>query len=177
MADDRRDDTLPAPIKQAPARTQGTRCDRSRVPLFDVPQAEDDAVEQYPDQGATKILIETPYDDIRFNVVRELQHRAKLPGIGAEQVSVVWATVLLGVHRGGRTKLMALKQISRAIEAEPARAEPLLPVLAVAIRSVRMPEVRTGLSALVSAVEAHPPLSAAVEKHFPELRISAEVAV
>jgi hypothetical protein len=131
----------------------------------------------YNDPALWSRLIETPYDDIRFNVVRELERRAKLPGTSVEQVTIVWTSVLLGVHRGGRSKLIALKQISRAIESDPARAEPLLPVLAVAIRSVRMPEVRTGLSALVSAVEAHPPLAPAVEKHFPELQISAEAAV
>jgi hypothetical protein len=120
-------------------------------------------------------LIETPYDDVRFHVVGELQRREKLPGTSIDQITLVWTSVLLGIHRGGRAKLAALKQISGAIQDDPARAERLLPVLAVAIRSVRLPEVRTGLSAVVAAVDAHPPLAPAVEKYLPELRLDAEV--
>ncbi len=119
-------------------------------------------------------LIETPYDDVRFHVVGELERRAKLPGTRIDQVSLIWTTVLLNIHRGGRAKLVALKQISRAVAEDPAQAEPLLPVLAVAIRSVRMPEVRTGLAAVVSAVEAHPSLADAVARYIPELQLPAE---
>jgi hypothetical protein len=80
--------------------------------------------------------------------------------------------VLLGVHRGGRAKLRALKQISEAIAAEPDRAERLVPVLAVAIRSVRPPEARAGLSAILSAVAARPELEATLARWIPELRLS-----
>jgi hypothetical protein len=131
----------------------------------------------YNDPGLWSRLIETPYDDLRFHVVAELQRRTKLPGTQIGQITHVWTTVLLNIHRGGRTKLVALKQISRAIVDDPQNAEPLLPVLAVAIRSVRMPEVRTGLSAVVTAVELHPPLADAVARHLPEMRLSAEAAV
>ena len=102
-------------------------------------------------------LIETPYDDVRFRVVSDLERRITLPGTAADQVQSVWTTVLLGIHRGGRFKLIALRQISDAIRREPAWAESLLPVLAVALRSVRLPETRAGLSAVVAAIDAHPP--------------------
>jgi hypothetical protein len=131
----------------------------------------------YHDPALWSRLIETPYDDLRFNVVKELQRRATLPGTSIQQITLVWTTVLLNIHRGGRFKLAALRQISRAIVDDPAHAEPLLPVLAVAIRSVRMPEVRTGLSAIVTAVEIHPPLADAVARHLPEMQLSAEAAV
>jgi hypothetical protein len=131
----------------------------------------------YNDPALWSRLIETPYDDLRFHVVGELQRRATLPGASHQQITYVWTTVLLNIHRGGRSKLAALKQISRAIVDDPQRAEPLLPVLAVAIRSVRMPEVRTGLSAVVAAVEIHPPLAVAVEKYLPEMKLSAEAAI
>jgi hypothetical protein len=121
-------------------------------------------------------LIETPYDDVRFHVVAELERRSKLPGTSIDQISIVWTTVLLGVHRGGRAKLAALKQISRAIADDPTHAEPLLPVLAVSIRSVRLPEVRTGLAALVAALEVHPPLAATIAKYIPELQLAEEAA-
>ena len=77
-----------------------------------------------------------------------------------QDLTHVWTTVLLGVHRGGRAKLTALRQISQAIADEPDRAERLMPVLTVAIRSVRPPEARAGLSAILSAVAARPELEA-----------------
>ena len=131
----------------------------------------------YNDPALWSRLIETPYDDLRFHVVGELQRRANLPGTSIAQITLVWTTVLLNIHRGGRSKLAALKQISRAIVDDAAHAEPLLPVLAVAIRSVRMPEVRTGLSAVVAAVEMYPPLADAVARYLPEMQLSAEAAV
>ncbi len=131
----------------------------------------------YNDPALWSRLIETPYDDVRFAVVKELQRRSTLPGASIDQITFVWTSVLLGIHRGGRAKLAALKQISLAIADDPAQAELLLPVLAVAIRSVRLPEVRSGLSAIVAAVEDHPTLADAIRKHLPELELSAEVAV
>ena len=49
--------------------------------------------------------------------------------------AMLWCSVLLGIHRGGRTKLIALNQISRAILEYPAQAERLIPVLAPTVRS------------------------------------------
>ena len=53
---------------------------------------------------------------------------------------------------------------------EPDTLPALLPVLAVAIRSVRAPEARHGLAAIVAAVERVPALESAVVATFPELR-------
>jgi hypothetical protein len=85
--------------------------------------------------------------------------------------SALWSSVLLGIHRGGRAKLTALKQVSAAVARDPQNAGPLLPVLAVAVRSVRMPEARHGLAAVVQAVDAHPAIADAVKQHFPELEL------
>jgi hypothetical protein len=81
----------------------------------------------------------------------------------------LWCTVLLGVHRGGRQRVKAVSQVSQAIIDAPQHAEPLLPVLAVALRSVRAPEMRAGLSAVLTALEARPELAEAVRRHIPEL--------
>ena len=117
-------------------------------------------------------LVETPYDDLRLKVVDYLERRAKIPGTEAERLQSVWRSVLLGVHRGGRQKAKAVRQIAQAIVEDPARGEILLPVLAVAVRSVRGPEARAGLAAVVSAVEARPQLGEAVRRHLPELKFS-----
>lgn len=117
-------------------------------------------------------LLETPYDDVRLKLVAALEQRTKLPGIGTETLSSLWAPVLLAVHRGGRAKLTALRQISQALRDNPQAAEPLLPVLAVALRSVRGPEARHGLAAIVAAVEARPDLEPLLKKHLPELSLA-----
>jgi hypothetical protein len=119
--------------------------------------------------------VETPYDDVRLRLVNELNQRAgggsNLPALTADSLSPVWTTVLLNVHRGGRAKLKALRQISAAMAERPELAERLIPALAVAIRSVRPPEVRAGLASIMAAVAARPELEAALANYIPELRL------
>jgi len=120
-------------------------------------------------------LAETPHDDLRLRVIDYLQRQTKLPGADANQLENIWRSVLLGVHRGGRQKAKAVRQISQAIVENPERVETLLPVLAVAVRSVRGPESRAGLAAVVNLTEARPQLAEAVRRHLPEMKF-AEVA-
>jgi hypothetical protein len=119
-------------------------------------------------------LLETPYDDVRMRFVTALEVRGAAPGVSADMLSHLWSSVLLGIHRGGRKKLTALRQISRAVSEDPAHAEVLLPVLAVAIRSVRPPEARAGLAAVVTVVEARPELAQRVTSFLPELQLHPE---
>jgi hypothetical protein len=130
----------------------------------------------YDDSALWSRLLETPYDDVRLRLVEELNkrtHQTHGPtALKRHDLSMVWLTVLLGVHRGGRAKLKALRQISEEIAAQPDRAEQLVPVLAVAIRSVRPPEVRAGLAAILSAVSARPDMEATLARLIPELRLS-----
>ncbi len=130
----------------------------------------------YDDPVLWSRLIETPFDDLRLRLVDHLETRAKLPGSAAGQLNTLWCAVLLGVHRGGRQKAKAVRQIGEAMERDPASVGTLLPVLTVAVRSVRLPEARAGLAAVVSAVEARPELAAAVKRYLPELELSSEEA-
>jgi hypothetical protein len=122
-------------------------------------------------------MLETPYDDVRLRLVEELHKRTRdtdgPTALRRQNLSTVWISVLLGIHRGGRAKLKALRQISRAIVEQPDQAEQLVPVLAVSIRSVRPPEARGGLSAILSAVSARPELEPTLARWIPELRLSA----
>jgi hypothetical protein len=118
-------------------------------------------------------LSETPYDDLRLRVVDYLQRQSELPGAVAQQFESIWRSVLLGVHRGGRQKAKAVQQVAQAIIANPGRAESLLPVLAVAVRSVRGPEARAGLAAVVGLLEAQPQLADVVRRFLPELKVAA----
>lgn len=124
----------------------------------------------YADPGLWCRLLETPYDDLRLPLVDELGRRASLPGAGADDMTPVWCSVLLGVHRGGRQKVKATQQIARALTDDPSRAEKLLPVLVVAVRSVRPAEARAGLAAVMATVEARPEIGGLVRQHLPELQ-------
>jgi hypothetical protein len=115
-------------------------------------------------------LVETPYDDARALLVGALQERAALPGVSATALVALWSSVLLNVHRGGRGKRIALQQLAATAAKNPADVPALLPVFAVALRSVRPPEARAGLAALVQAVDRAPALREAVVAAFPELR-------
>ena len=81
----------------------------------------------YDDAALWSRLLETPYDDVRLRLVEELNKRTRKTegptALKRQDLSMVWTTVLLGVHRGGRAKLKALRQISEAIAEHPDRAE------------------------------------------------------
>jgi hypothetical protein len=130
----------------------------------------------YGDAALWARLTETPFDDVRIRLIEELNKRVAGAPVGGpvlhQDFTHVWTTVLLGVHRGSRAKLKALRQISQRIAERPAEAERLVPVLAVAIRSVRLPEARAGLSGILSAVAARPELESVLVKWIPELRLS-----
>ncbi len=119
-------------------------------------------------------LCESPYDDVRLQLVSELSTLAMQDAtrVDPDDLAPIWSAVLLGVHRGSRTKLKALRQIVDAIQARPERAAALLPVLVIAIRSVRPAEARAGLSALLTVVATHPELEALVTAQLPELRLT-----
>lgn len=121
-------------------------------------------------------LAETPHDDLRLRVVDFLQRETKLPGADATKLETIWRSVLLGVHRGGRQKAKAVQQVARAITENPASVDSLLPVLAVAVRSVRGPEARAGLAAVISVAEAQPQLLSAIRRLLPELKFAEGVA-
>lgn len=119
-------------------------------------------------------LLETPYDDLRLRLIDDLTRRSKLPGRNVDDLTPVWSSVLLGVHRGGRQKARAAAQLADALVEYPDRAETLLPVLAVAVRSIRAPELRSGLAAVAAVVERRPELTEAVRRHLPEFVLMAE---
>lgn len=114
-------------------------------------------------------LTETPFDDVRLRLVQCLDKRTQLPGVDAGSLTHVWCSVLLGVHRGGRTKAKAMSQMQAAVLAKPENADSLLPVLAVAVRSLRAPERRSALSTLASLLVRQPQLQSAIQRHLPEL--------
>jgi hypothetical protein len=89
--------------------------------------------------------------------------------VSAGDLLPVWSSVLLSVHRGGRQKLKATAQIADALVARPERVHDLLPVLVAAVRSIRGPEQRAALAAVMRVVDQRPELTPEIESKLPEL--------
>ncbi len=113
-------------------------------------------------------LFESPYDDVRGPLVAELERRAN--GADPDVVRLLWATVLLNVARGGRHKPGVVAQIVARLNAHPAEADRLLPLLAAAVRSLRGPEFRAGLAGVVRLAELNAELMPTIRQRFPELQ-------
>lgn len=118
-------------------------------------------------------LAETPYVDLRSRMIDALALRAENPPVGADDLAPVWTSVLLDVHRGGRQKLKALRQIVNALTKTP--EEKLLPVLVAAVRSIRGPEARAALAAVMTLIASRPELEQAVAQALPELVLNPAV--
>jgi hypothetical protein len=123
-------------------------------------------------------LLESPYDDVRSRLVAELEKRVARQGsvpegvrLDAELLRFLWASVLLNIHRGSRVKPVVVGQLVRRANRYPAEAAVLLPILAVALRSVRGPEWRAGLVGVVGLVERNSDLQPLVQRLFPELML------
>jgi hypothetical protein len=114
-------------------------------------------------------LLESPYDDIRLLLVAELESRSGHK-IDPSSLRSLWASVLLNIHRGSRAKPVVVRQLLDRLEAKPGEAPELLPLLSVALRSVRGPERRSGLVAVVRLVEKRPEVEPLVRSTFPELQ-------
>jgi hypothetical protein len=124
-------------------------------------------------------LGESPHDDVRLFLISELETRVAgrdidriaSRGLGAETLRLLWASVLLNIHRGSRAKPMVVRQIVRAIRRRAEDAESLLPLLAVTLRSARGPERRSGLAAVAELVERQVQTASQVNAIFPELKL------
>ena len=115
---------------------------------------------------------ESPYDHVRCWLLRALERFADEAKIAGDQHRLLWTMVLLGVHRGGREKQAALRQLTQAIVTDPGRASELLPLLSAALRSLRQPERRAACAGIVTVLVRRPELAAQVAALFPELDFS-----
>lgn len=119
-------------------------------------------------------LLETPFSDLRQRIIQGLEdHPGGLPA-SPDDLGSVWISSIMDVHRGGRQKLRAIRQIADAIGKKPERAEKLMPLLVVAVRSIRGPERRAGLSAVMTLLEKHPNLSGKITATLPELVVDSQ---
>ncbi|HVW38285.1 MAG TPA: hypothetical protein VHB99_13310, partial [Pirellulales bacterium] len=121
-------------------------------------------------------LMETPFEDLRLRIVEQLERRAVQPRIGPHDLAPLWTSVLLGIERGGRQKLAAVRQLASAIVERPDEAPRLVPVLAVAVRSIRRPEQRAGLAAVAYLLERQPALAETISRQLPELQLASPIS-
>jgi hypothetical protein len=124
-------------------------------------------------------LLESPYDDVRVALVADLESRVKGRDmdrlasleLDPEALRLLWASVLLSIHRGSRAKPTVVRQLVRRIERRPEETASLLPLLAVALRSSRGPERRAGLAGIAGLVARRAEAAALVSASFPELKL------
>jgi hypothetical protein len=123
-------------------------------------------------------LLESPHDDVRLALAADLEARlAKAGGaldlstaLDPDRLRLLWASILLNVRRGGRVKPRVVEQVARRLVHRPEEAERLLPLLGVAVRSLRGPERNAALVAVVHLVEHRPDAAPLVQDTFPELQ-------
>jgi hypothetical protein len=120
-------------------------------------------------------FLETPYDELRLRVVEGLEKRNR-ESAGVDLLAWLWTGVLLSIHRGGKQKRIAVKQIAQSLVQRPGDAEKLMPVLGAVVRSVRPTEARPALAALVELLTRWPELEEMAKRLLPELAISPEEA-
>jgi hypothetical protein len=114
-------------------------------------------------------LVESPYDDVRGPLVAALAERTS--AADPDTVRLLWATVLLNVARGGRHKPGVVNQVVARLAEHPEESGRLVPLLAVAVRSLRKTEFRAGLIGVVRLSENKPELLPAIRERFPELEL------
>jgi hypothetical protein len=125
-------------------------------------------------------LLESPYDDVRLALATDLDERlrrAKADGaldlslaLDPDRLRLLWASILLNVRRGSRVKPRVVEQVARRLAHRPEEAEQLLPLLGVALRSLRGPERNVALAAVVRLVANQPEAAPLVQRSLPELQ-------
>ena len=128
------------------------------------------AVEQTPKLATPTLwfaLTESPYPDVRDVVIDNAKKwREEAP---PKTLRHVWSSAMLAVHRGSSAKRRVPRQIAERIATHPTEAEELLPILRVALRSVRPPERATALAALARALRDNVELRGLAARLIPEL--------
>lgn len=112
-------------------------------------------------------LTESPYPDVRHQISSMLSQF--INATDTPSLTYLWASVLCSIHGGSRQKPGIVAKIVERINQDSADAEALLPLLALAVRSLRGPEFRAGLSGLMTLCETKPELAPLIRRQFPEL--------
>ncbi len=115
-------------------------------------------------------MAESPYPDPQDKLIQTLS-RAPRVSVPEDAKRQLWSNTLLAVGRGSRSKRHALRQLTTALVREPGKADELLPLLRISLRSVRVAERRHALAAVAQAAFRTPSLREAIARHMPELTL------
>ncbi len=118
-------------------------------------------------------MSESPWPDVRETLVPHLSKRASAFEPGT--LHALWSATLLAIRRGTRVKRAATLQLANRLVSQQNEAPVLLPMLALALRSIRAPERRAALGALAQACFRDPALRAQVQSAMPELEFRGDV--
>ena len=88
---------------------------------------------------------------------------------------IAMAAIAAIKYFGSKTKAGVPRAIADRVVAHPDEAEQLLPMLALALHSVRAPERAAALAALARALHGDPALAARARVHLPTLTVGVEV--
>ncbi len=114
-------------------------------------------------------LAESPYPEMQALLTQHLEERRRAFAGDGSAVHHLWATSLLSIHGGSRTKRRVLRQIADRIGEDPGQAEALLPLLRISLRSVRPSERGAGLAAIARLAFTDASFAALVATELPEL--------
>ncbi len=115
-------------------------------------------------------VLETPFDELRLRLVSIVDQVAVSAEVQSSQ-RAAWRQVLINIHRGSRLKPFVIDRLRDAVAARPQSADVDLRALALAARSIRAPERRQALAALVQLYALQPEVRAAIDRELPELKI------
>jgi len=119
-------------------------------------------------------LSESPHADGRAFLLKHLDKRRtslEASHLSDRCLTQLWATTLLDIHRGSRAKRRAVTQLGDRIAAHPQESKVLMPLMGVALRSVRDAERRSAIASLVRAATLSPEVLEAAETYAHELVI------
>lgn len=118
-------------------------------------------------------LMETPFPDLRQRISKEMEkNKAKEIKVSAPlDLERIWIISLMDPHRGANQRPGIIRSIKNAIKNEPRLLDRFLPLLIFAARSVRNPEKRAGLAAILELIDTYPEQAPRILEQTPELSL------
>ncbi len=118
-------------------------------------------------------LMETPFPDLRIKISNEMEkNRGKKIDIsGPLDLERIWIVSLMDPHRGANQRPGVIRRIKEAIKNDAGLLDRFLPLLIFAARSVRNPEKRAGLAAILELIELCPDQAPKILGKMPELSL------
>jgi hypothetical protein len=118
-------------------------------------------------------LLETPYPDLRVLITQGMEQfrERSFPLVAPSDLERLWVESLMDIHGGAARRPGIIRRMVNEIQRDHNLADRFLPLLVFAARSVRAPEKRSGLWAMVTLAERDQELRKKIIELAPELRL------